>query len=135
MKLVLLLILMASPALAQVTSQKRIRVGKEKKVEVPGATVAQPVRVIHDTIVVYKTDSLGVFQAALSSTVPDTPLAEACHSLWFPIPIPIPLGGHNHEASISTPTPVLASPEPGPLTLFGTGLFGLTLYVKKRPRK
>ena len=35
MKLVLLLILMASPALAQVTSQKRIPVRKEQKAEAP----------------------------------------------------------------------------------------------------
>ena len=134
MKLVLFLILIASPALAQVTSQKRIPVGKEK--EAPGevATPAAPV-VIHDTIVVYKTDSLGVFQSALSSTVPDKSLAEACGSRWLPvpIPIPIPLEHHDHAASAIV-TPVQATPEPGTLTLFGTGLFGLTLYVK-RPRK
>jgi hypothetical protein len=88
--------------------------------------------VIHDTIVVYRTDSLGVFQTALSSTIPDAPLAAACHSRWFPIPIPIPLGlGHDHDNDRTITTPVQATPEPGTLTLFGTGLVGLTLYVKR----
>ena len=130
MKTVLLLLLAASPALAQVTSQTRIRVGKEKKAESPGAEVKPPV-VIHDTIVVYKTDSLGVFQSALSSTVPDTPLAEACGSRWLPLPIPIPIPLEHHDhASAEIVTPVQAVPEPGTLTFFGTGLFALTLYVK-----
>lgn len=131
MRSILLLTLLAGSVVAQATPQTRIPIRKETKAEAPPilAPGAAPI-VIHDTVVVYRTDTLGVFESAVASPLADTGIPATCRSLFIPIPIPIPFshsGASGAAAAVATTT----TPEPGSLTLFGTGLLGLTLYVRK----
>lgn len=132
MKTFILLTLLASPLLAQARPDQRIPVRKQAAVA-PGAAAPAPV-IVHDTVVVYRTDTLGVFQSALAAPVADVggPAAATCHGLVLPLPIPLPFS-HTSSSNgdvIGTTT----TPEPGSLTLFGTGLLGLTMYVRKKKK-
>lgn len=129
MRPILLLTLLAGSVAAQARPQERIPIRKETKREAVVAPAA-PI-VIHDTVVVYRTDTLGVFESAVASPLADTGIPATCHSLFIPIPIPFPFshsGGNGAAAAVVATT---TTPEPGSLTLLGTGLLGLTLYVKK----
>jgi hypothetical protein len=132
MKSLLLLTVLASLVLAQAKPQSRIPIRKETKT--PAAAIAPPAArvVIHDTVIVYKTDTLGVFQSAVASSLPDTGVPAACHGWFLPIPIPIPFT-HSHSGNAGA-IATTASPEPSSLTLVGTGLLGLTLYVKRNKK-
>lgn len=123
---------MAGPLLAQARPDQRIPVRKQSAAA-PAALAPAPT-VVHDTIVVYKTDTLGVFQSALAAPVADVgaPAAATCHGAVLPLPIPIPFS--NSHASNEDVIGTTTTPEPGSLTLFGTGLLGLTMYVRKKKK-
>jgi hypothetical protein len=134
----LLLALLASRLGAQAASQTRIPIKKETaKVGSAAGIVERPPVVIHDTIVVYKTDSLNVFQSAVASPLPDVAVPAACRSLFVPIPIPIPFGHHSSASTTTAGTTTTAlgtttTPEPASLVLVGTGLLGLSVLARKK---
>ena len=132
MRSILLLTLLAGSVAAQARPQERIPIRKETKREA-AAAVAPPAApiVIHDTVVVYRTDTLGVFESAVASPLADTGVPATCRSLFVPIPIPIPFSHSGGNGAAAAAVATTATPEPGSLTLLGTGLLGLTLYVKK----
>lgn len=132
MRSILLLTLLAGSLAAQAKPQQRIPIRKETKGA--AAAVVAPATlptVIHDTVVVYRTDTLGVFESAIASPLADTGVPATCRSLFIPIPIPIPFSRSGASGAAAAAVATTTTPEPGGLTLFGTGLLGLTLYVKK----
>ena len=132
MRSILLLTLLAGSVAAQAKPQERIPIRKETKREAQAvvAPAAAPV-VIHDTVVVYRTDTLGVFESAVASPLADAGIPATCHSLLIPIPIPFPFSHSGGNGAAAAAVATTTTPEPGSLALLGTGLLGLTLYVKK----
>ena len=135
MKTFLLFTLCAGQLVAQTTSQAHIPVRKETA-KVVAAAAAQPPVIIHDTVIVYKTDSSNVFQSAVTSAIPDVAAPSVCHNLFIPIPIPIPFS-HHGGASAATAGPTTTAlgttttPEPASVILVGSGLLGLAVVVRK----
>jgi hypothetical protein len=127
----------AGRLVAQTTSEAHIPIKKETAKVESAAAAAQPPIVIHDTVIVYKTDSLGVFQSAVSSAVPDVAAPGVCHNLFVPIPIPIPFSHHSGASAATAGTTTTAigtttTPEPASVVLVGTGLLGLTVMARKK---
>lgn len=139
----ILALALTAPLGAQVTSQQRIPVRKQRPVHVDTVLLRQV-----DTVMVVRNDTVYVAAppptslAAFDTTIKSD---SSCRRGWLPIPIPIPIPFKHHEPTPETPTtpttptlPSSTTPEPATIWLVGAGLSALGLAggrARKRRRE